>query len=668
MAFPPQGRMTLQQQAGDEPIGFIGIRGRNGSDNRLVIPKDQCLDAYNVDWFQSSLGRKRGGASEISITGGTAMATGAQSLFRYVPTADQSLAEFWAVDGAFRFHRLAGGAAWADPTVVDALTASPQEVNFVTFNGSLYAAYKNAHNRLHLYDGTLRRVGIDKAGQVVTIVAAGGAVTDTRKYRVSFTKQVGGVTVLRGELGIASASQALAAQQATVTRPAAPGEGETHWELWGASTSTGFGDYRLVATTIVATTTAVDNAALPTTVSPADGSNTCPPSARYLTADDARVIMAGAWELAANVENAMAPKNNRVWWTSILGATDVGDGERISNTGTINNYADVEEAITGLSQPMQLVTAAASSLERGAFYVFSYNGQWKFVSTGTSTAPYLRFRVTGGGGCIQHKTIVTAEDANGNPAIYWLSPRGPMRITANGQEFLGEDIVDLWARVNLDATTISSHAIFHADKHQIWFYVAVDGANTPNMKLVFDTRFGQASEDSGVRKGWSWHDGESCNAYSSALFSDSIGASMGRRLKPHIGYTTSTKILKADTTDLDDIGVPFQGYIDTRSVAPWGLGRLGGMTKDAVLVANAMPGVSVQLLIYRNEGAEALPSKADLTDHSDSGLAALVFPQFEGSKVAETASFRCRIGDDIANTNTWNLSALIVPVEFQGDI
>lgn len=662
--------MPAPQQQTD-PIGIIGIKGRNGSDNRLVIPKDQCLDAYNIDWFQSSLGRKRGGAIEIGITGGTAMATGAQSIFRHVPGDNQSLAEFWGVDGSLQWHRLAGGVAWADPTVLDALTASPQEVNFISFNGNLYTAYKNAHNRLHLWDGTsLRRVGIDKAGQVVTFVLAGGAITDTRKYRVAFTKQVGGITVSRGELGLASAAQSPAGQQVTVTRPTAPGEGETHWELYGASTTSTFGDYRLIATTVIGTTTAVDNAALPATVAPADGANTCPPSARYMTADDARVIMAGAWETSANAENAMAPKSNRVWWTSLLSssALESGDAERVSNTGTINNYADVEESVTGLSQPMQLVTAGASSLERGAFYVFSYNGQWKFVSTGTSTSPYLRFRVTGGGGCIQHKTIVTAEDANGNPAIYWLSPRGPMRITANGQEFLGEDIIDLWARVNLDASTVVAHAIFHADKHQVWFYVAVDGSNTPNMKLVFDTRLGQATEESGVRKGWSWHQGESCNAYCSALFSETIGVSMSRKLKPHIGYTTSTKILKADTTDLDDIGTPFQGYLDSRSYAPWGLGRLGGMTKDAVLVALAQAGVSVQLTVYRNEGGEALSSTADLTDKSDSGGQALVFPQCEGSKVSETASFRCRIGDAIANTNTWNLSALIVPVEFEGDI
>jgi hypothetical protein len=92
-----------------------------------------------------------------------------------------------------------------------------------------------------------------------------------------------------------------------------------------------FSDYRLQATTVIATTTAVDNAALGTTVAPDDGANTPPPSAKYLASDDARVIMAGAYETVAN-ENAMAPKNSRVWWTPVLGDADVGDDERILNT------------------------------------------------------------------------------------------------------------------------------------------------------------------------------------------------------------------------------------------------------------------------------------------------------------------------------------------------
>lgn len=650
----------------DQPtyIGVMGLKGRDRSDTPFLVPEDQCLEAYNVDWFQSSLGRKRGGASALGITGGTAMASGVLSIARHVPADDQTLAEMWAVDGALKFHRLAAGTAWADPTVLDAITATAQEVAFQSFNGKLYVAYKNGHNRLHAWDGsTLRRVGLDQPAVAASTVLAGGAVTDTRRYRIAWTKQVAGVTTYRSNLGTATGSIVLAAQQVTVTRPAAAGEGETHWELYGAASP--FTDYRLVATTVIATTTAVDNAALPATVALADGAQTPPPSCRYMAADDARLIMAGAYEASTAAENAMTPSVSRVWWTSVLGA-GTGDDERVSNTGTINSYADLEEAITGLSQPMQVVSAAATSLERGSFYVFSFESQWKFIATGIASAPYTKLRITGGGGCIHHKSIVTAIDSNGNPAVYWASKIGPMRICLDGQQFLGEDIVDVWDTVNLDAT-IPCHTVYYPALRQVWFYLATGTSMYPNKRVIFDTRFGRVTDISGVRKGWALHEGESTKAYCSCLFSGTVGASMSRKLKPYIGYTTSTAIWKCDTTDLDDAGTAYQAYIDSRSYAPWGLNRKGGMSSEAMLISTPQAGVTLRLTIYRDEGSEALVSDANLTDFSDSGAAARVFPIFEDSKLADSFSFRCRIGDAQAIASTWNLDGLIIPVTRQGD-
>lgn len=658
----------MAQAQETKPIGVIGIMGRNGSDPSFLIPDRQCLDAVNIDWFRSSLGRKRGGSSSLSLTGGTAFSTGAVAIARHVPSFDQTAAEFWAIDGARAFHRLAGGTAWADPTVVDACSATPQEANFLSFNGKLYIAYKNAHNRLHAWDAvtaSVRRCGLDLPGVATPGAPAGGAVTDTRQYRVSWTKQVSGVTTYRSNLSVATASVPLAAQQVTLTRAAAPGEGETHWELWAASTSSAFGDFRLLVTTVIATTTAVDNTAtLPSTVAPADGANTPPPSCKYMVADDARIIMGGAYELAAGAENAMVPSPFRVWWTSIIGA-GTGDDERVSNTGTINNYADLEEAITGISQPMQLISAAANSLERGSFYVFSYGSQWKFVSTGTANTPYLKFRVTGGRGCIHHKSIVTAEDDNGNPAIYWASQTGIMRISVFGQQFMSEDVVDLWARVNLDAT-IPCHAVFHSFLHQIWFFVALDGSLYPNTRLVFDTRLGKITDVSGVRQGWCQHTGEGAKAYCSTMFSDSVAASMGRSLKPYIGYSGGTAIWKCDTADRDDAGTVFQGYIDTKSYAPWGLGRVGGMTDEAILIAAAAPGVTVQVLVYQDEGAQTLTSSADLTPKSDSAAEVKVRVKCGGSRLGTSMSARFRIGDQAAQSQTWNLDALVIPVSYEG--
>lgn len=649
-------------------IGVMGIQGRNGSDSSFLLPDTQCLEAMNVDWFGASLGRKRGGASSLSLSSsGTAFASGVMALHRHVPSRDQAAAEFWAIDGARVFHRLTGGVTWADVTSIDPCTATPQETVFLSFNNKLYIAYKSAHNRLHVWDGTtIRRVGIDKPAAPTTAVAA-GAVTDTRKYRICFTKKVGVVTTYRSELSVPTAAIAMVTQQTTITRSTAPGEGETHWEVYAASTSSGYGDYRLVGVaTIVATTTIVDNAALSADTAPDDGTNTPAPSCRYMVADDARIIMAGAYEDASNPENAMVPSDHRVWWTSVLGA-GTGDDERVSNTGTTNNYADLEEAITGISQPMQVVTSAATSLERGSFYVFSFLSQWKFISTGDSDAPYLKFRITGGGGCIHHKSILTAIDSNGNPAVYWWSPNGPMRIAVDGQQYLGEDIADIVETVNLDAT-IPCHSVYYPALRQVWFYIATGSSLYPNKKVIYDTRLGRMIDTStGVRYGWALHEGASTLAYCSTLFSDSVGASMGRLLKPYVGYTTSTKIFKCDTADFDDDGVPYQAYIDTKSYAPWGLGRKGGIMDFPMLVAGSAGGVSIRLTTYRDEGGDSDTADANLTDLSDSGEATRVFPRFEDARLQDSFSIRCRIGDAQASANSWFLDALVIPINYMGD-
>lgn len=653
-------------------IGITGIQGRNGSDANFLIPDRQCLEAYNIDWFQSALGRKRPGSFPIGLDGWTDTTSNSPyALLRHVPGEDQSDAELWAMDGNLAFHRLAGSATWADPTTVDAMVGFPWDVNGVSFGGLHYLAYDSGVNRLHAWDpvtATIRRLGFAIPGTPSAGAPSAGAATDTRKYRVAFTVQDAGVTVRQSQLGVATGAVGLVAQQVVLTKPASPGEGETHWELYAASISSLYGDYRLIATTVVGTATATDNnATLPADVAPDDGANTAPPSCKYMVADDNRIIMAGAYETVAG--SGAAPSTRRVWWTSATGSSSAGDGERVSLTGTINSYADVEESITGLSQPLQLSSASGSeSLQRGSFYVFSYRGQWKFVQTGDADGPYLRFRVTGGFGCIQHKTIVLSFDANGDPALYWLSPVGPVRRTAEGQQFLGEDLADIWPTVNLDATIVA-HAVAHHDLHQVWFYVATGSSTVPNLKLVFDTRLGHITETTGVRGGWSVHEGVVTSAFCSCMFSDDIGASMSNRLKPFVGVsTTNTVIAKCDQEDLDDdYGNVYQAYIDSKSYAPWGLNRKGGMSAEALLIADPSPGTSIQLSIYRNEGAEIIPSKADLTDLSDTGEADSVFAIFEDSRLADSYTFRCRIGDAAAVSSRWNLDALIVPLGYQGD-
>src|SRR6266498_6025971 len=102
--MPPIGVQDPNVKA----TGLFGIMGRNGSDPSMAIPESQCREARNVDFFQSSCGRKRGGSHTLAITGGTAFGTQLRSISRNVPGFDQSAAEFWGTDGVGLTKRLTG--------------------------------------------------------------------------------------------------------------------------------------------------------------------------------------------------------------------------------------------------------------------------------------------------------------------------------------------------------------------------------------------------------------------------------------------------------------------------------------------------------------------------------------------------------------------------------
>ena len=243
-----------------------------------------------------------------------------------------------------------------------------------------------------------------------------------------------------------------------------------------------------------------------------------------------------------------------------------------------------------------------------------------------------------------------------------------MRIGKDGQQWIGEDVVDIWKRVNLDATS-PMWSVFHTDIHQVWFYVCIDGSNTPNFKLVFDTRLGRFVQgQGGVRYGWATHDGESAKAYCGCMFSETVGASMSRKQKPYIGYTVSTAIWKADTSDLNDNGNSFKAYIYSKPYMPWGVGKKGGMVHDAHLIAATSQGASVTLTLIRDEGAESRDWMTSLDPVSDGKAETRVFPVFQGAMMQNCKSLAAQIGDIAPVDVSWNLDALIMPTESEGDV
>ena len=640
------------------PLVISRILGRNGIDPPQDLPDDMAADAVNVDYYDGSLCRKRGGAAAVTLNGFNASGR-IDAMGRYLPTDDETAAELHAVESAAltTIQRLTGGTTWATISLANAISDNSINVCFANFNGHHYEAYNSAVNRLHHYPsagGTHRVAGLAQPAAPTTALSA-GAVTDVRRYRVCWTRQVSGVTQARSNKSAATANVTLSAQQATVTRPTAASESETHWELYAFSDDDSYATGYLVATTVLATTTAVDNnATLTGAAPPTDGANTPFPSVKYVMSDGSHLIGAGAWETSAGT--GFTPSTRLVCWTPALGtsATD-GDAERMMDTTTQKTYLYVDAGVTGIGGPLF-----------GSTYVFGYRNVWKLVPTGQATAAYSRISLRSDIGCIRHQTISMGEDEQGRPAMYWLSHIGPFRSGATGIQYIGRDIEDRWSGVNLGATSVVGHSVFLPERHQVWFYVSQGGSqNDPNELRVFDCRLGRVVDIRNVatvRYGWSRFTGRSTEARCSVLFANTLGSSMSRDLKPHIGRTgtgISAPTLWKSDSGTTDATTTYQGLLTTKTYGPPTPGRNISMQHDALLLAETSSGVTITLTMDRDFGLETPTSTAVLTA---SASETRILVKFEGAGLGEAGHASFQLGDSAAVDNSWVLDALITPI------
>ena len=152
-------------------------RGINGYLPSWAIGENELQDAVNVDFYKSTLGNKRGGMTAIATTGMT-MTGVVSSLFRHVPSTDETLAELWAVDdsGTPIINRMAGTTAFAAPTLKDNPTGNGWDFTAASINGMLGLAYKSAQGRMHFWDAaTVRRGGLATPAAPTTANTGAGA-------------------------------------------------------------------------------------------------------------------------------------------------------------------------------------------------------------------------------------------------------------------------------------------------------------------------------------------------------------------------------------------------------------------------------------------------------------------------------------------------------------
>lgn len=614
----------------------------------FLMPENSCCEAYNVDWDIATLARKRSGASTVDVTTGWGPTGGIRSLVKFAPNGTADTSEIWAVDLSTppAVRHIAAGTGWVAATLADAIADNATEVRGAALNGKLFLCYDSAVNRLHVWDGsTVRRVGLATPAAPTVADTGGGAYAATiRYYKTAYTVQVAGVTVRRSELSpVVSFTPSGFGTAARVTKPAAINEGETHWETYASPDNI---TYSLIATTVVATTT-YDDSAAPASYTgnqpPIVGINTVPTSWKYVVAHGNRLVGAGAWESGG--------LSSRVWFTPVLGASDIGDDERVPNTTELKYWIDVGEndggAVTGLA------------LLNGDVIVFKTNSIWKLVLTSDALAPYQPIQISATVGAVRQQAIVSASDEHGNPALYFIHTTAPYRLGANGLERMLDDIEDIWPSLLRISTVVVGAPC--TQRHQVWWWVyKYPGSGIPNyltnLRLSFDTTRGRSTLG-GVRGGWAFHTGASVNSVVCAGSFPQIGVTGAATVEyPFAGGTAG--LFMCDTGTRDG-STAFQGYTVSRPFTPAGLGH-NATVGDPHLHAQASADTTIQVSVIRDFGAETLTATTSI---AAAGTETRVQRRLEDLGMHDAGVIQMQIGDASAVDKGWTLDAMVFPYE-----
>jgi hypothetical protein len=450
---------------------------------------------------------------------------------------------------------------------------------------------------------------------------------------------------------------------ADVSANTRPVDGETHWELEGSRDDASYyviGTFPITYPTYVSdvnTYPASGNGTfnVGTAVSDIAGTYNLPSPYKFVAADSNRLLGFGSHD--------PQQKQNRVWYSMVLGdSVNGGPYPGAVEVVKLGNYFDLDEndsgPATGLVGPFN-----------GVWLAFKMNQIWKITTTGIATAPYAKFPISKKIGALP-RTIVVAEDEAGNPCVYFMTVHGPYRYTINPYginqlEYIGYQVEDLIlgntstlqmsSTFGVVATRYLNHTIYVRDKRQVWFYVYVNGATEPYVKLVFSLGRGGNSLVSPSPSGWSVHRGPSAQAYASVVFSNTVGVDTSRDLKPYIGQTTANTILKCDT-GTTDAGTPYQAYVTSRAYTS-GLHRNQVVARCYVLAAAA--NTTLTLTLTGDAGKQTASFTANL---AATATETRVRKRFDDAGMADIGSVSFTLGDAAPVDNAWTLDEFVAEV------
>lgn len=630
----------------DKDLTIESLRGgMNDQDPPHSLEDDQTVQALNVEFFLSTLGERRRGCEAVSIVGsGLGSEDEIVHLTTHLPRLGElTETQLWAVgateDTSLTVSQRLTDLSWSDITPIDAFdTSYPAALRIQTqdLHGKLYWAYKLNDpliDRLHVFDGSqFRRAGLAAPLYAPTVADSGvaGAFTDDRIYRVRvILEEAGGIIDVRSEPSPeVTFTPSGTDSGATITQPVLPGEGETHWEI---EASDGDGNFYVLTTLGISTLTYTDTT-IPATdyaegeLSADIGAYDLIPAVKFVKADQDRLVFGGHW--------TDAQKASRVSWTPVGGSTGNGNDERIDSS--VDSFLDLDwqegGQLTGLSDPLF-----------GSFYAFKWTRIYKLQRTGDATEAYEAFILSKQRGAIPG-TIVNGLDEAGRGCVYFLDPSiGPTRIGSQGLQAI-KNLRTVWRRVNTSAEKIVGHGVYYPDKQQIHWWVSLDGADTPNFKMILQVNDIRSAAD-GCERGWVTADGRSSEAWCSTVLPEIVTEpdnSTTLSFRPYIGLDDPDFIQRTDVGD-HDAGQTYKAKIVTKPYILAGLlNRWGAMTAALLAVANSNPLIRINVKFIRNFGLE---TNETTTDFLPEQTETLVIKTFDNLVMSDAKAIQVEFSD-----------------------
>ena len=552
----------------------------------------------NAEWITSTIGERRRGTASIDLTSGPGSETEVTFLERHLPSNDETASELWAlgVTGTSSSTLSRKDTAWHTVTVADAMDLSSGtqfHIEGQTLHGKLFLCYNSAVDNLHVWDGTsLRRAGLPQPSAAPTAANNGsGSFVGVRYYRVRWAILSGSTVLLRSEPSATlTFTPSTSGSGVVVTLPTVTGnESATHWELEAATDNANF--YR-IATTVVGTTTVTDTAGYVAgyttgVLSETIGDYLRPGSFRFVIADQDRLLMGGSWETAA--------LQSRIAWTPVYNDPGVGNDERVplSTDNTLDLDGFEGGPLTGISNTVN-----------GYIYCFKLNHTYRLVRTGALAKAYDAICLTKQRGAVLG-SIVDGIDQAGRPCVYYLDPTvGPCRIGFNGPQMCGADILTTWRTININASQVIAKGVYYPESRQVMWWIATNGANSPNLRIVLQTNEMQDTIQ-GTRRGWSMWTGASAAAKAVCLYAKNIDTANPRSLtlSPVIAFASAAQRIHLTDTGNDDSGAAYTATITSKPYIPASIMSQFGVLAGA-LFAKAANAITVLITVIRDFGLE----------------------------------------------------------------